>query len=149
MLIAVYARNHLKDAIGEVATSSVACGVLGVGGNKGAVAVEFSVHRRRVAVLCSHFAAHQVGRRGGARGAWEVGRGGWWDDRGRVQAHSMCACMQPALAASPCLAASALSLTQQHRCFTNRYPGCCGGPQRQLCHDLPPADLQPARVAGG
>ncbi len=39
----------------------MACGVLGVGGNKGAVAVEFSVHRRKVAVVCSHFAAHQVG----------------------------------------------------------------------------------------
>lgn len=60
MLILVYARNHLRDSIGEVTTASVACGVLGVGGNKGAVAVEFSLHRRRLAVLCSHFAAHQV-----------------------------------------------------------------------------------------
>ena len=60
MLILVYARNHLKDDIGEVTTASVACGVLGVGGNKGAVAVEFSVHRRKIAVVCSHFAAHQV-----------------------------------------------------------------------------------------
>ncbi|KAL4426187.1 hypothetical protein ABPG77_007469 [Micractinium sp. CCAP 211/92] len=59
MLILVYARNHLRDSIGEVTTASVACGVLGVGGNKGAVAVEFSLHRRRLAVLCSHFAAHQ------------------------------------------------------------------------------------------
>ena len=60
MLVMVFARNHLKDCIGEVTTTSVACGVLGVGGNKGAVAVEFSVHRRRIAVICSHFAAHQV-----------------------------------------------------------------------------------------
>ena len=60
MLILVYARNHLKDDIGEVTTASVACGVLGVGGNKGAVAVEFTVHRRKIAVVCSHFAAHQV-----------------------------------------------------------------------------------------
>lgn len=44
----------------QVTTASVACGVLGVGGNKGAVAVEFSVHRRKIAVVCSHFAAHQV-----------------------------------------------------------------------------------------
>lgn len=62
MLIMVFARTQLRDHIGEVATGSVACGVLGVGGNKGAVAVEFSVHRHKVAVLCSHFAAHQVGR---------------------------------------------------------------------------------------
>lgn len=61
MLILVFARNHLRDHIGEVTTASVACGVLGVGGNKGAVAVEFSVHRRKIAVVCSHFAAHQVG----------------------------------------------------------------------------------------
>ena len=30
MLILVYARNHLRDSIGEVTTASVACGVLGV-----------------------------------------------------------------------------------------------------------------------
>ena len=41
-------------------TASVACGVLGVGGNKGASAVAFSLFRRQVACLCSHFAAHQV-----------------------------------------------------------------------------------------
>jgi phosphatidylinositol-bisphosphatase len=61
MLVMVFARNQLRSCIGEVTTASVACGVLGVGGNKGAVAVEFSVHRRKVAVVCSHFAAHQVG----------------------------------------------------------------------------------------
>lgn len=59
MLLMVYGRLHLKSYIGEVATASVACGVLGVGGNKGAVAVEFTLHRRKVAVVCSHFAAHQ------------------------------------------------------------------------------------------
>ena len=47
---------------GEVSTASIACGVLGVGGNKGAVAVSFSLHRRRIAFVCSHFAAHQVRR---------------------------------------------------------------------------------------
>lgn len=50
----------LQGYLGEVATASVACGVLGVGGNKGAVAVEFTLHRRKMAVVCSHFAAHQV-----------------------------------------------------------------------------------------
>jgi hypothetical protein len=39
----------------------VACGVMGVGGNKGAVAISFSLMRRRVMVVTSHFAAHQVG----------------------------------------------------------------------------------------
>lgn len=49
-----------QEHIGEVSTASVACGVLGMGGNKGAVAVSFSLHRRRIALVCSHFAAHQV-----------------------------------------------------------------------------------------
>lgn len=49
-----------QEHIGEVSTASVACGVLGMGGNKGAVAVSFSLYRRRIAFVCSHFAAHQV-----------------------------------------------------------------------------------------
>lgn len=61
MLIVAFARNNLRGHIGEIATASVACGVLGVGGNKGAVAVEFSLHRQKIAVVCSHFAAHQNG----------------------------------------------------------------------------------------
>ncbi|KAK9799381.1 hypothetical protein WJX73_007250 [Symbiochloris irregularis] len=59
MLILVFARTALKEDIGEVRTASVACGVLGVGGNKGATAVAFSLFRRQVACVCSHFAAHQ------------------------------------------------------------------------------------------
>lgn len=59
MLVMVFARSNLNTHIGEVATASVACGVLGVGGNKGAVAVEFTLHRRKFAAVCSHFAAHQ------------------------------------------------------------------------------------------
>lgn len=50
----------LQGALGEVRTASVACGVLGVGGNKGAAAVAFSLFRRQIACVCSHFAAHQV-----------------------------------------------------------------------------------------
>jgi hypothetical protein len=52
--------QELREVLGEVATASVATGVLGVGGNKGAVAIGFTLHRRRVAFLASHFAAHQV-----------------------------------------------------------------------------------------
>ena len=46
--------------VGEVSTASVACGVLGVGGNKGGVAVSFTLYRRRLCCVSSHFAAHQV-----------------------------------------------------------------------------------------
>ena len=59
-----YSREMLQASvqgrIGEVSTASVATGVLGVGGNKGAVAVSFTLCRRRFACVCSHFAAHQV-----------------------------------------------------------------------------------------
>ena len=53
-------RPCLSSLSSQVSTASVACGVLGVGGNKGAVAVGFTLHRRKFAVVCSHFAAHQV-----------------------------------------------------------------------------------------
>eukprot|EP00775_Hariotina_reticulata_P006490 gene6490-6717_t len=58
-LVLVYARAELEPHIGEVSTASVACGVMGYGGNKGAVAISFTLFRRRVVVLSSHFAAHQ------------------------------------------------------------------------------------------
>ena len=47
--------------VGELATSSVGCGVGGFGGNKGAAAVSFTLFRRRLILVSSHFAAHQVG----------------------------------------------------------------------------------------
>jgi hypothetical protein len=52
--------QELREVLGEVSTASVATGVLGVGGNKGAVAIGFTLHRRRLAFLASHFAAHQA-----------------------------------------------------------------------------------------
>ncbi|KAK3240243.1 hypothetical protein CYMTET_49905 [Cymbomonas tetramitiformis] len=59
MLVAVFARRRLMPHISEPQTSSVACGLLGVGGNKGAVAMRFMMFRRMVCIVCSHFAAHQ------------------------------------------------------------------------------------------
>ena len=60
MLVLVFSQAALKDVLGEVSTASVACGVLGVGGNKGAVALSFTLYRHKLAVVCSHFAAHQA-----------------------------------------------------------------------------------------
>ena len=60
VLVVVFARNRLISHVGNVATASVACGVMGVGGNKGAVALSFTLFRRRLIVLSSHFAAHKV-----------------------------------------------------------------------------------------
>ena len=59
MLILVFARKDLENVLGNVNTSSVACGIFGVGGNKGAVAVQLSLYRHQFAFICSHFAAHQ------------------------------------------------------------------------------------------
>lgn len=59
MLIMVFARSDLSESLGEIHTTSVACGILGVGGNKGAVAVHLSLYRHRFVFICSHFAAHQ------------------------------------------------------------------------------------------
>ena len=60
MLVAVFARTELAPHIGDAQTAAVATGVLGVGANKGGVALRFLLFRRSVCVLCSHFAAHQV-----------------------------------------------------------------------------------------
>ncbi len=60
MMVIVFVRTSLLPYIGEVSTDSVGTGVLGMGGNKGAVAVGFSIFRSFIAVLCSHFAAHEV-----------------------------------------------------------------------------------------
>lgn len=57
MLVIVCARAELAGEVGEVRTASKACGVMGVAGNKGAVAVTFELGRRSVTVVNSHFAA--------------------------------------------------------------------------------------------
>jgi hypothetical protein len=43
--VCVFARSELSEAVGEVATAHVPCGLMGVGGNKGATAVSMSVYR--------------------------------------------------------------------------------------------------------
>lgn len=60
ILVLVFCRAGLAQHQGEVATASVACGVGGFGGNKGATAITFTLFRRRFVVVSSHFAAHQV-----------------------------------------------------------------------------------------
>ena len=59
LLTLVFARQELKNFVGEVETGAVACGAMGVGGNKGASAVRFGIHRNYICVLSSHFKAHQ------------------------------------------------------------------------------------------
>lgn len=59
ILVVAYCRKELTPSVGQLMTSSVACGVLGVGGNKGATAIRFSLFRRQFMVISSHFTAHQ------------------------------------------------------------------------------------------
>lgn len=63
LLVCVFVRRAVSANVANPATSVVACGVGGFGGNKGAVAVGFQLYRRRVLIMNSHFAAHQVRRR--------------------------------------------------------------------------------------
>nr|ACH87585.1 hypothetical protein [Dunaliella viridis] len=58
IVMVTFCRCGLVPHVGEVATSSVACGIMGVAGNKGAAAVSLSLYRRRLIFLSSHFAAH-------------------------------------------------------------------------------------------
>jgi hypothetical protein len=51
-----FCRSGLVPHVGEVTTSSVACGLLGVAGNKGAAAISLSLYRRCVYVCTSVFA---------------------------------------------------------------------------------------------
>lgn len=60
ILVYIFARAKFHPYIGSMSTSSVGTGIMGFGGNKGAVAVSFTLFRRRVVAVCSHFAAHQV-----------------------------------------------------------------------------------------
>lgn len=62
LLLCVFVRRAMNANIANASTSVVACGVGGFGGNKGAVAVGFQLFRRRVLIMNSHFAAHQVRR---------------------------------------------------------------------------------------
>ena len=72
VLVLALVRAELERHAGELATTDVTCGVMGVAGNKGAAALSFSLMRRRVVVVSSHFAAHQV--RGGGGGGKRVGK---------------------------------------------------------------------------
>lgn len=52
-------KKHVTTQIRQVMTTSVATGIAGVVGNKGAVGVSFRLHDSRVCLLNAHFAAHR------------------------------------------------------------------------------------------
>lgn len=59
VLIFVFAEADLAPRIKRVQTSTVACGVGGVGGNKGAATVRLTIDDTELAFVCCHMAAHQ------------------------------------------------------------------------------------------
>lgn len=59
IIIYVFARQKLMKYLGNIGTAQVGTGVMGRGGNKGGVSITFSLYRRRVTVVSSHFAAHK------------------------------------------------------------------------------------------
>lgn len=59
IIIYVFARAKLMSFIGNIGTAHVGTGVMGLGSNKGGVAITFSLYRRRVTVVAAHFAAHK------------------------------------------------------------------------------------------
>lgn len=65
ILICVYAHKSVAPAITSIQHSHVACGVLGMVGNKGAVGIKFNLMDTSFAFLSCHFAAgqHHVERR--------------------------------------------------------------------------------------
>ena len=59
MLLLVFARKRLASQLGASAAAAVACGIMGVGGNKGAVGVRVSLFRRNLVFVNCHLSAHQ------------------------------------------------------------------------------------------
>jgi len=59
IIIYVFARSAITKYIGNIGTAHVGTGVMGMGSNKGGVAVTFSLYRRRVTAVAAHFAAHK------------------------------------------------------------------------------------------
>ncbi|GAB5361542.1 hypothetical protein AAMO2058_000721900 [Amorphochlora amoebiformis] len=59
LVIIIYAQERILSYISDVSTKTIAAGVMGVGGNKGAVGVELRVFRSKVSFVNCHLAAHQ------------------------------------------------------------------------------------------
>jgi phosphatidylinositol-bisphosphatase len=59
VMIVVFAKIELADAVSQISTSMASCGILGIVGNKGGVAVRFKVHEDYLCFVNCHLAAHE------------------------------------------------------------------------------------------
>ncbi len=59
ILLACYIKRELRKEIKDLHVHRVGVGIMGVGGNKGAVAMGFRLFDSSIAVACAHLAAHQ------------------------------------------------------------------------------------------
>jgi hypothetical protein len=63
--LCVYVKRALFAEVSDIATETVGVGIMGVGGNKGAVGIRFNMYNSSFCFINSHLAAHQhnsVGR---------------------------------------------------------------------------------------
>jgi len=59
ILLFIFVKLEVHSYVEDVMSNKIGTGVLGLGGNKGAVAIRFNVFDRNVVFVCSHLAAHQ------------------------------------------------------------------------------------------
>lgn len=60
ILLVVLVKNRTLRAVSEVQTAQASCGIMGMMGNKGAVAVRCKLFDTSVCFVCSHLAAHRA-----------------------------------------------------------------------------------------
>lgn len=59
MLLLVFVRKKIASQLGACLSAATPCGIMGVGGNKGAVGIRVSLFRRIISCVNCHLAAHQ------------------------------------------------------------------------------------------
>lgn len=59
MLLLVFVRKKYASQLGASVSAATPCGIMGVGGNKGAVGIRVSLFRRIISCVNCHLAAHQ------------------------------------------------------------------------------------------
>lgn len=59
LLLCIYVKSHLLQVIKDVRGASTGVGIMGMLGNKGGVAIRFSLYDSPICFVCAHLAAHR------------------------------------------------------------------------------------------